>query len=103
MNLFNNEPLNTRVSKETRIRPQETKIAFDPKKTGARKATTAIRAVQGTSGAIKIVRKRAGFESITRVPNIDGTLHPKPRNRGRKDLPCNPIRCIKLSITKAAR
>src|ERR1043165_5738007 len=103
MTLFNNEPLSTRVIIESRIKPQETKSAFDPKNTGARKATTAIRAVQGTKGAIKIVKKRAGFESITRVPKMDGTLQPKPRNNGRKDLPCNPIMCMKLSMTKAAR
>src|ERR1041385_3499193 len=83
MTRFNNEPLSTRVTIESRINPQETKSAFDPKKTGARKATTAIRAVQGTKGAIKIVKKRAGFESITRVPKMDGTLQPKPKKNGR--------------------
>src|SRR6266545_5740926 len=103
MILFKRAPLNTRVNIENKTNPQETKSAFDPKNAGAKKATTAIRAVHGTNGAIKIVKKRAGFESITRVPRMDGTLHPKPRNRGRNDLPCKPIRCMRLSMTKAAR
>src|SRR6266498_4403475 len=81
--LFNRVPLNTRVIIESKTNPHETKSAFDPKKAGAKKATTAMRAVHGTNGAIRIVKKRAGFESITRVPMMDGTLHPKPRKSGR--------------------
>src|SRR6266498_3213289 len=101
--LLSREPLNTRTVMERRIRDQETSNAFDPKKAGAKKATTAIRAVQGTKGAIKMVNRRAGHESMTRVPMIAGTLQPKPRNKGKNDLPCKPIMCIRLSITKAAR
>ncbi len=81
------------------IRPHETSVAAWPKKTGARKAMTTMRAVQGTNGASMMVSSRARRDSITRAPTMEGTLQPKPRNKGRKLLPCRPIRCMKRSIT----
>ncbi len=83
--------------------PNATSGAATPKKTGVMKATTASRAVHGTSGIITIVSSRALGASITRVPATDGTLQPKPRNSGKNDLPCRPIRRMKPSIKYAAR
>ena len=70
-----------------------------PKKAGARNAITASRAVQGTSGASRIVSSRARRSSMIRAPSTAGTLQPNPRNSGRNDLPCSPIKCMKRSIT----
>ena len=41
--------------------------------------------------------------SIIRVLITAGTLQPKPMISGMKDLPCRPIRCMSLSMMKAAR
>ena len=97
--LFSKTPIITNMMIEKRINPQETRKACCPKKAGARKAITAMRAVHGTSGAMRMVRMRAGRESMTRVPMMAGTLQPNPRNRGKKDLPCRPIMCMMLSMT----
>ena len=59
---------------------------------------TAIRAVQGISGASIIVSKRARFVSIMRDPKIEGTLQPKPSSSGIKLLPWRPIACINRSV-----
>ncbi len=80
-------PATASVSRAIRTIPQETKVAADPKKAGAKKAITVIRAVQGTRGARRMVSKRARSDSITREPSTAGTLQPNPRKRGRKDLP----------------
>ncbi len=96
---FNKAPINTRINKESSTIPQVTQNAFLPKNAGAMNATTAMRAVHGTSGARIIVNNLDDHESITRVPITAGTLQPKPRNNGKKDLPCSPMRCMKLSIT----
>jgi len=97
--LFNKAPEPTRAASESSTIPQVTRVALRPKKAGAMKATTAMRAVHGTRGAIRMVNKRAVGESITRVPMTAGTLQPNPRNKGRKDLPCKPMTCITLSMT----
>ena len=60
--------------------------------------TAAAERILGFLG-LKITRSRARGDSITRAPITAGTLQPKPRKRGRKDLPCSPIRCMKRSIT----
>ncbi len=96
-------PKRTMMKSEKNTNPQMTHMASLPKKAGAKKATTAIRAVHGTNGASKMVNRRDFHESITRVPITAGTLQPKPRKSGKKDLPCSPIQCIKLSMTYAAR
>ena len=85
--LFNSAPLPTRTARENSTKPHETQMAYFPKNTGAMNATTAIRAVQGTSGAIRMVSSRAGQASITLVPMIAGTLHPKPMTIGIKERP----------------
>jgi hypothetical protein len=92
-------PTRAKIAKFSKIRPQETKEALSPKNTGVRKTNTAILALQGIKGVRKIVRRRALFSSIIREPKTAGTLHPKPRKRGRKDFPCSPIQCMNLSIT----
>ncbi len=94
------------MAKTTRLKPtkpQATTGAAAPKKRGVMKARTIIRAVQGTRGANMMVSSRPRRDSITRVPITAGTLQPKPRNKGRKLLPCKPIKCMKRSITYAAR
>jgi hypothetical protein len=50
-----------------------------------------------------MVRNRAFLDSIIRVPSIEGTLQPNPRHMGIKLFPCNPMMCMNLSITNAAR
>ncbi len=62
-----------------------------------------MRAVHGTSGISTMVINRALSASITRVPVIDGTLQPSPKNMGKNDLPCSPIKRMKPSIKYAAR
>jgi hypothetical protein len=52
---------------------------------------------------MRIVRIRSFLLSSDRVAIIAGTLHPNPISMGINDLPCNPIRCMILSIRKAAR
>ena len=94
--------MTTNSRSESMISPHVTSPALLPKKAGAMNATTAMRAVHGTSGAIRMVNNLAGQESITRVPMMAGTLQPNPRNSGRNDFPCNPMICMKLSITYAA-
>ena len=61
------------------------------------------RALQLISGSISIVIIRLFRLSIVREAMIAGTLQPKPMTNGMKDLPCNPILCINLSMMKAAR
>jgi len=57
-------------------KPSATNGAAIPKNTGVMKATTASRAVHGTSGMIKIVSSRALGASITRVPATHGSFLP---------------------------
>ena len=54
------------------------------------------------NGFIKIVIRRLERLSIARDAIIAGTLQPNPMISGMKDLPCRPMRCITLSIMKAA-
>ena len=75
------------------------KVQISPKKIGAIKAITIMRPVQGTSGANTIVSSRGRLESMMRAPITAGTLQPNPRKSGRKERPCNPIRCMNRSIT----
>ena len=77
---------------------QDTMNAVGPKNTAATIATTAIRAVQGTSGISRVVSSRARFDSMMRVPITAGTLQPKPSKIGKKLLPCSPIMCIQRSV-----
>ena len=62
-----------------------------------------MRAEQDMKGKTSIVIKRLRGFSIVRVAITAGTLQPKPITIGIKDLPCKPIRCINLSMIKAAR
>ena len=41
--------------------------------------------------------------SMVRVAITAGTLQPKPMMSGMNDLPCSPMRCMTLSMMKAAR
>ena len=50
-----------------------------------------------------MVSRRLLRSSMVRVAITAGTLHPKPMIMGMKLLPCNPMRCISLSMMKAAR
>ncbi|OPZ80675.1 MAG: hypothetical protein BWY76_03291 [bacterium ADurb.Bin429] len=95
---WNTMPSTASTPRLTATSPQATHTAARPKKTGASTATTAIRAVQGISGASRMVSQRARFVSMMRDPRIAGTLQPKPSSNGRKLLPCSPIVCIKRSV-----
>ena len=54
-------------------------------------------------GRIIIVISRERRLSMVRVAITAGTLQPKPITNGMNDLPCKPMRCISLSMMKAAR
>ena len=61
------------------------------------------RAEHDINGLINIVMRRLLRLSIAREAMIAGTLQPKPITNGINDFPCNPMRCINLSIINAAR
>ncbi len=54
-------------------------------------------------GLTSMVMRRLDLLSMMRVDMIAGTLQPKPITSGMNDLPCNPMRCISLSMMKATR
>ena len=64
---------------------------------------TGRRAEQLMKGSTSIVIRRLLRLSIMRVLMTAGTLQPKPMTSGMKLLPCSPMRCISLSMMKAAR
>ena len=70
-------PRPARINKLQPTRPQAIQKAFEPKKTAARMVTTAMRAVQGTSGISKVVNKRARRDSMMRVPRMAGNITAK--------------------------
>ena len=55
------------------------------------------------SGTMSMVMRRDLRSSMVRVAMMAGMLHPKPMIMGMKDLPCSPMRCMILSMMKAAR
>ena len=61
------------------------------------------RALHDISGLTRIVMRRHLRSSIIREAIMAGTLHPKPMISGMNDFPCKPIRCMILSMMKAAR
>ena len=54
-------------------------------------------------GSMSMVTSRERRLSMVRVAMTAGTLHPKPMMSGMNDLPWSPMRCISLSMMKAAR
>ena len=64
---------------------------------------TGILAEQLIIGITSMVRKRLFRSSIVLVAMMAGTLQPNPIIMGMKLLPCSPMRCIILSMIKAAR
>ena len=63
---------------------------------------TGNRAEHDMNGIISMVMSRDLRSSIVRVAIMAGMLQPKPIIIGMNDLPCNPMRCMILSIMKAA-
>ncbi len=61
------------------------------------------RAPQLISGSTSMVVMRSRRFSSTRVPNMPGTVQPKPISMGIKLLPCRPTHFIRRSTRKAAR
>ena len=54
-------------------------------------------------GMMSIVMSLLLRLSMVRVAMTAGTLQPKPIIMGMNDLPCSPMRCMILSMMKAAR
>ena len=76
--------------------------AFCGKKVPANRIYTGKRALHEINGFINMVIMRSFLFSKIRVDIMAGTLQPNPITKGIKDLPCNPILCIKLSRIKTA-
>ena len=55
------------------------------------------------NGTTSMVTSLLRLLSMVRVAMMAGTLQPKPMMRGMKDLPWRPMRCMNLSMMKAAR
>ena len=64
---------------------------------------TGSRAEQLINGTIIIVMARSFLLVISRAAMMAGTLQPKPISIGMNELPCNPIRCMILSMVYATR
>ena len=62
-----------------------------------------MRAEQLIIGMTSMVSRRLLRSSMVRVAMMAGTLQPNPIIMGMKLLPCRPMRCISLSMMKAAR
>ena len=62
-----------------------------------------MRAEHDMNGTTSIVTRRLRGFSTVRVAMTAGTLQPKPMTKGMNDLPCKPMRCMGLSMIKAAR
>ena len=73
------------------------------KKALMRMTKTGMRAEQDMNGMMSMVTRRLFGLSMVRVAMTAGTLHPKPMTIGMKDFPCSPMRCMRLSMMKAAR
>ena len=87
----------------TRYRVMKTKLACCGKNVPISKTYTGILALHDMNGFIRIVMIRLLRLSIVRDAIIAGTLHPNPIIKGINDFPCSPIRCMILSMIKAAR
>ena len=66
-------------------------------------AYTGTRAEQLISGATRIVTSRSRRSGITRAAITAGIAHAWALSKGTKARPGSPTRCIRRSITKAAR
>ena len=73
------------------------------KNAGIMRAYIGSLAPQLISGTTSMVIIRLRMLSKVRVAMIAGTEHPNPKRRGMKLLPCSPIRCMRRSVTNAAR
>ena len=70
------------------------------KKSTAKKEKTTSLAGQLIKGIIAMTRNLSLLVSNALVATMAGTLHPKPRSKGTRLLPCKPSLCINLSIEK---
>ncbi len=102
-NLFISTPLTPSTIRLRTTSPHVTRGAMLLKNTVVMKLNTTILALHGTRGTSNRVNNLARLDSMILVPITAGTLHPKPRNKGMKDFPCSPMRCMNLSIAKAPR
>ncbi len=83
--------------------PNRMRLPLEGKKALTKRMYTGRRALQDMKGTMNMVIIRLLRLSMVRVAMMAGTLQPKPMMRGMNDLPWRPMRCITLSMMKAAR